>query len=51
MHTIAVMILIGMEHAITSVGRKLPRNTSNTKIASAAPDSIFSITESTTISM
>ncbi len=51
MHTTAVTRLIGMEKAITRVGRKSFRNTINMKIARTAPKSTLLITESITISI
>ena len=49
--TMAVIILIGMEQAMTKVGRMLFRKTRSTTTARTAPESILSITESTTRSI
>ena len=49
--TMAVRILIGMEQAMTKVGRISRRNTSRIRIASAAPNTRFCSTEPTTMSM
>ena len=51
MATSAVMILIGMEHAITNVGRRLFKNTSRIITANMAPKIRFCNTEWTIRSM
>ena len=51
MHTIAVTRLIGMEHAITAVGRRSFRNKIKIKIAKTAPNIILFRMESITRSM
>ena len=49
--TMAVRILIGMEHAITKVGRISRRNTKRIRIASTAPNTRFCSTEPITMSI
>ena len=51
MATKAMTTLMGMERAMISVGRKSSRNKSSTRMASAAPESRLSSTESMTMSM